>query len=54
MFEKMTQVSLRPQPKLAENEFSVKQGMMIGKQIQFVVKMLYNVTGEFNGKLVEK
>jgi hypothetical protein len=58
MFEKLTQVSLRPSPKLAENEFQVKQSLMIGKKIQFVVKMLYNVpeseAHQFNAQLLEK
>jgi hypothetical protein len=58
MFEKISEVSQRPLPRLAENEFMVRQGLMVGKKVQFVVKMLYNAPEEeahqFNAELLEK
>lgn len=43
MFAKISDVSLRPAKKLQENEFRVEQSLKIGKKIEFVMKMLYNV-----------
>lgn len=50
MFEKISEVSSRPAPQLAENEFRHEQSLMIGKKIQYVIKMLYNATDGANHK----
>lgn len=43
MFEKISEVSSRPAKQLGEFEFAHQQSLKIGKKIQFVMKMLYNV-----------
>lgn len=45
MFEKVTQVSRRPLPRTGdEDERRHVQSLMIGKKVEFVIKMLYNKT----------
>lgn len=44
MFEKVTQVCSRPAPRVGEDERLHAQSLMIGKKVEFVIKMLYNRT----------
>ena len=46
MFEKISEVSSRPAPRLAEGEFALEQGLKVSKKIQLVVKMLYDAPGD--------
>lgn len=46
MFEKISEVSARPAKTLGDNEFKHHQSLKVGKKIQFVMKMLYNVDSE--------
>ena len=48
MFEKISEVSARPAPKLAEDEYRHLQSLALGKKIQFVMKMLYG-SSQTNG-----
>jgi hypothetical protein len=46
MFEKISEVSSRPAPRLAEDEFPREQGLKVGKKVQFAIKMLYDASGD--------
>jgi len=44
MFEKISEISFRPAKKIEEDGYKHEQSLKIGKKIEFVMKMLYNVT----------